>query len=454
MFSKGLGSALRYQVGRRWNLKTAGTWALALGLMVAASGIAANAQEKKQPAWPPRTFPISGWCSPPDAFITVEQYRKMADAGLNVVMPTFVGTASVERNRRILDTAKAVGIKAIIADSRMPVSITGNSNAKAALDAIVKDYKKHPALLGYFLTDEPGAGSFAGLGEVVAYLKEVDPEHVAYVNLFPSYASSNQQAASSQLGTDTYDQYLDTFLKVVKPDVLSYDHYHFIKGADRPGFISNLASAQRATMTGSVFQRATPFWNIVLSVEFDPYRGLSENELRYEAMQTLAFGGQGLVYYTYWQPDFPSYASKNTIMLRDGTPGTLYEPVKKVNREVQALAKWLYGASVIKTYLTGENTSEGTTLGNDSPVRITGNGNLSIGMFRDGKGYLYVLFTNRDYTKSVTVKATLNVLQHPTEMLNLETGKWKLLTEPRNSDGEITIDVVLSPAGAMLVRWR
>ena len=427
---------------------------IALGLMVAVLGTGAKAQEKKTPAWPPKTFPISGWCSPPDAFITVEQYRLMADAGLNVVLPTFVGTASVERNRKILDTAKTVGIKAIIADARMPQSLTGNPNAKATLDAIVKDYRKHPALLGYFLTDEPGASSFAGMGEVVAYLKEIDPEHVAYINLFPSYASSNQQAASSQLGTDTYDLYLEKYLQVVKPDVLSYDHYHFLKSGDRPGFIANLASAQRATATGSSFQSATPFWNIVLSVEFDPYRGLTENELRYEAMQTLAFGGKGLVYYTYFQPDFPSYSSKNTIMLRDGTPGALYEPVKRVNREVQALAKWLYGANVLKTYLTGEGTSEGISLGTEGPVRVDGAGNLSIGMFRDGKGYLYVLFTNRDYTKSVATKATLTTLDHPTELLNLESGKWKLLMEKRNHDGEIKVDVVLPPAGAMLVRWK
>ncbi len=50
-------------------------------------------------------------------------------------------------------------------------------------------------------------------------------------------------------------------------------------------------------------------------------------------------------------------------------------------------------------------------------------------MFRDSKGYIYMLFTNRDYAKAVTTKAILNVLQHPTEMLNLETGKWKLLTQ-------------------------
>ena len=428
--------------------------ALTLGLLVAVSGLSANAQEKKASAWPPRTFPISGWCSPPDAYITVEQYRLMADAGLNVVMPPCEGTASVERNRKILDTAKAAGLKAILADARMPLSITGTPDAKATLDAIVKDYKKHPALLGYFLTDEPGANSFAGLGEVVAYLKEIDPEHVAYINLLPNYATSNQQAAASQLGTDTYNQYLDKYLQTVKPDVLSYDHYHFMKGADRPGFVSNLASAQQATATGSPFQRATPFWQIVLSVEHGPYRMLNENELRYEAMQTLVFGGQGLVYFTYWQPNDPAFVWKNSIFNRDGTPGALYEPVKKVNRDVKELAKWLYGASVIKTYLTGDGANEGTPLGNEAPVRITGGGNLSIGQFRDGKGYLYMLFTNRDYAKAVATKAVLNVLQHPTEMLNLETGKWKLLTQPHTNDGEITFDLGLPPSGAMLVRWK
>ena len=44
----------------------------------------------------------------------------------------------------------------------------------------------------YYITDEPGAAAFAGLGRLVAYLRERDPGHLAYINLFPTYANEQQ----------------------------------------------------------------------------------------------------------------------------------------------------------------------------------------------------------------------------------------------------------------------
>src|SRR5436305_1171567 len=93
---------------RSQGLRTIGVLCSLLGTLL--MGIA-NSQA--QNAWPPKVFPISFWCGPPEPFITVEQYRRIADAGFTVVMPPCEGAATVERNRKILDTAKAVGLKVI-----------------------------------------------------------------------------------------------------------------------------------------------------------------------------------------------------------------------------------------------------------------------------------------------------------------------------------------------------
>jgi hypothetical protein len=52
----------------------------------------------------------------------------------------------------------------------------------------------------YFITDEPGAGAFPGLGKLVAYLRERDPAHLAYINLFPTYANEQQLGVSADAG--------------------------------------------------------------------------------------------------------------------------------------------------------------------------------------------------------------------------------------------------------------
>jgi len=402
-----------------------------------------------EPNWPPKTFPITFWCGPPEPFITTEQYRQISAAGFTVVMPPCEGEATTARNRKILDTARATGLKAIISDPRMPLAVTGNPMAAANLKAIVKEYKSHPALMGYFITDEPGADAFKGLAEVVEELHKLDPDHVAFINLFPNYASSDLNQTPSQLQTDTYDRYLDRYLHTVKPGVLSWDHYHFTTNGDRPGFLGNLYAAQRAAAGTSP---PTPFWQIVLSVQHGPYRALTEGELRYEAMQTLVFGGSGLAYFTYWLPNDPSFTWSNSIRNRDGTPGPLYEPVKHVNAEVKTLAKYLYGASLVSTFQTGELPADAHANAGDVPIRVPGAGNTSVGFFRGAGGYAMAFITNRDYKNPATVTVSLNVGKHEVELLDLAANKWKKAGTSA-PDGNTLVEVPLGPGGGGLIRW-
>jgi hypothetical protein len=426
-------------------------WLLLLAAMLTLGTLAARSRAADQAAWPPKTFSIGCWCSPPEPYITVEQYKRFAEAGFTVLLPPCQGESTVARNRKILDTARATGLKVILADARMPLALTGHPGAEAALKGIVEDYRRHPALLGYFLTDEPGANAFPGLAEVVAELHKLDPDHLVYINLFPNYASTDRTAQPSQLNTASYGEYLDKFMQTVKPDVLSWDHYFFLAGSDRPGFFGNLAAAQHAANST---QPATPFWQIVLSVKHGPYRALNENELRFEAMQTLAYGAQGLVYFTYWLPqDDASTQWSQGIMNRDGTPGPLYEAAKQVNHEVTELEKWLYGARVLRTFQTGAVPPDGLPQTDDVPITASGEGNLTLGAFRDAKGFFYALATNRDYTKGV--KATLHAYagEHKIEALDLKTGKWEPASGPKDDSGTTTLTFDLGPAQAVLIRW-
>src|SRR5206468_8751424 len=57
------------------------------------------------------------------------------------------------------------------------------STQRQQLDALIERVRWHPALYSYFITDEPNATNFPGLGKLVAYLREKDPAHLAYINL-------------------------------------------------------------------------------------------------------------------------------------------------------------------------------------------------------------------------------------------------------------------------------
>jgi len=420
---------------------------LAIGLIILVLGRACAQPERN---WPPKAFPIGGWCSPPDPYITVEQYKRIAHAGFTMVLPPCEGANTVVRNHKILDTAKAAGLKAIIADPRIPLSMK-DDKARADLKAVVNDYHKHPALMGYFLTDEPGADAFRGLAEVVAVLRQLDPDHMVYINLFPNYASTNLNATPSQLNTTTYDAYLDQYMKTVKPDVLSWDHYFFLKDGDRPGFFRNLASAERAAQLTSP---PTPFWQIVLSVQHGGYRALTENELRYEAMQSLVYGAQGLIYFTYWEPNDSSFQWSNAIMKRDGTPGALYDAVSKVNQEVKVFGKWLYGSLWVESYQSGISSVDGTLQPNEDNIKVNGPGNLSYGVFRGANGYVYVLVANRDYKAPIESSLQLGIGDHSVEILDAQKNRWDPYKSKPDPDGNVKVSLKLGAAAGLLIRYQ
>src|SRR5205807_1758717 len=81
-----------------------------------------------------------------------------------------------------------------------------------------------PAITGYFIMDEPSVSDFPALAKAVAAVKRYAPGKLAYINLFPDYATLGAPDRS-QLGTTNYTEYLERFVTEVKPQLISYDNY-------------------------------------------------------------------------------------------------------------------------------------------------------------------------------------------------------------------------------------
>jgi hypothetical protein len=371
----------------------------------------------------------------------VERYQQVKEAGFNFLMPPCEGEATPERNRRILDTARTVGLKAFLADQRMPLSMQGVPDAPQRLDAIMADYSKHPAFAGYFITDEPSASAFAGLGEVVAYLRKKDPRHPAYINLFPNYASE------AQLGTPTYEQHVEEFIKTVRPFAISYDHYHFLKGGDRPGFFANLETIRRLSI-----KYAIPFWQIILAVPHGPYRPLTEAEKRWEAMQTLAYGGKGLMYFTYWTPSPNPKEWGPAIIAHNGTPTPQYDEVKRINADVHTIGKYLLRGISVTVFHNGKMTEPVAPREPGTPVSIVGDAEVTVGLIR-ADTHLYVLIANRDYRQKTLVNALFFTADRIPQKLDKTTGRWSSQKAEKTSEGDLKVLIELAPGDAELFRW-
>src|SRR5579862_7440786 len=100
---------------------------LALATGIAIWNVVPARAQVGTPGWAPKEMPIGMWCSPPEPYITREQYRHIAAAGFSVVLPPCSGADTVERNRKILGLARETGLKVILADKRIPLAVTGVS---------------------------------------------------------------------------------------------------------------------------------------------------------------------------------------------------------------------------------------------------------------------------------------------------------------------------------------
>ena len=259
--------------------------------------------------------------------------QQMADGGWNLVWCT----------EKELDVAQRHHLRGQLQDGLLSPQVLDNPAQRAKLDALVARVRTHPAMYCYFVRDEPTAADFPALGRLVAYLHEHDPAHLAYINLFPTYADNKQLGTKGDTVT-AYREYLRQFIDQVKPALLSYDHYQFAVKGDTGDYFLNLAIAREIGQ-----QRGLPFLNIVQAATWGPtVRIPNSDEVRYLAYTTLAYGAQGISYYVYCCP-----GHKGMIASANGTPTPLYHTLKTVNREFAAIAGELQPLRSLGMYHAG-----------------------------------------------------------------------------------------------------
>jgi hypothetical protein len=343
-----------------------------------------------------------------------------------------------------LDVAQRHGLRVQLQDGLLAPGTLDNPGQRAKLDAFISRVRKHPAFYSYFITDEPSAADFPALGKLVAYLRQRDPAHLAYINLFPTYAN-NQQLGTKGDTITAYKEHLRQYIDVVKPALISYDHYQFAKGGDNPDYFLNLMMIRRAAL-----EARAPFLNIVQACTWTPsMRVPGPDELRYLIYTTLAYGGQGISYYVY-----DTAGHTGGIALPDGTPTPLYHALKSFNREFVAIAKELQPRRSLAVYHAGMLPPGSERLPPKAPFRFEPSiaplaytppehvRGFLLGYFGMAGTPSHVVAVNLDYKAKATV-----VLAGPSNLqaFDAESGTW-------SAAGGARLELRLPPGGGKLVR--
>lgn len=169
----------------------------------------------------------------------------------------------------------------------------------------------------------------------------------------------------------------------------------------------------------------------------------SAAELRWLVYTTLAYGGRGISYFTYWGPE--SYGG----IYRDGQPAPHAKDVAALNAELGGLGPELLQLDSLGVYHTGELPLGTQAIPASAPVQVTGSGELILGLFGRGVAASAFLVVNRSYRSGTeaTLKVTLPGAR--VELLDPATGKW--------GDGEALpadrkLAVKLAPGNGRLYR--
>lgn len=340
-----------------------------------------------------KQFPIMAWFSIlPDSEQTHARYQELADAGFNISFPHFGSIKSLQLGLR---ACRGTGVK-----------IMGTCHEEYAHpEDAARLMLKERDFAGWFLRDEPVCSGFAELKKLSDRLASVDSVHIQYLNLLPNYVDMKA------VGTESYIEYVRRFAREVNIGLLSYDNYPVVREGDkislRPLFYSNLEDVRKVSL-----ETGQPFWASALATAHGSYPVPTLSQLKLQIFSDLAYGAQGIQYFTYWTPLGTIWDFHNAPIDSLGHRTNVYYLVKEVNSEVRALTRVFLGCRVHDVLFTGKEVPEGTQRLNSvpSPLRRLsssgGEGLLVSRLSNSGRQYLMIL--NRDVNHAQKVELEMS----------------------------------------------
>ena len=346
-------------------------------------------------------FAVGMWWSPRTDERLDQYYQEIADAHFTVVV-AHSGPSIPEHLAR----CQRLGLKTFVSAAG-PVS----------------ELPDGPACWGYLLADEPGAGAFPDLARRAEEIRKHRPGRFGYVNLFPNYAPA------SALGTTNYDEHVARFVREVKPEVLSMDHYPLMRpdGDSRNSYCENLETMRKYSLKAGI-----PFWNYFYSMPFNDRLDPTEAQIRWQIFTSVAYGAKGVLYFCYWTPgkgaagagEFPKGGA---IITAEGLKTRHYEEATRINLELKNWGPtlmqltntgvWKVSTDTASDGLVGSGLRKVTRVGSDPA------GEFIIGAFKHADGRRAIVIVNHNYSYTAWPNVEFDVESSRVMEVGKTTGK-------------------------------
>jgi len=252
----------------------------------------------------------------------------------------------------------------------------------------ITDPEDKKAVHAIYIRDEPNASLFPKLNIWSDAIKKQGV--LPYINLFPDYAGPEG------LGTKDYQEHLDQYVEICNPPYISYDNYSLFEGGrlEEDRFYGNIELIRHKSLQANI-----PFWNVILSNAHFNYAEPSDATLAIQVYSTLAYGGKGIGYFTYYTPQVGNYrlAPIDRFGHRTGT----WDMMRNINLQIHSLAPVYTKLKSINVFHTGTITRNGQGIESAKLVESISNASLLVGEFSHPDGKPYVMVVNKDMHSSI-----------------------------------------------------
>lgn len=340
----------------------------------------------------------------------------MREAGLNI--SGFCNVSDLER-------VAAAGLTCFVSDPRVNgynwTAMPPDAEIRKNVESLAREIGSSPAALGFFLQDEPHASLMPGMGKVSAIMRQAMPGKWPYVNLFP------YRVGPDRMGTPTYDAYVKMLVDTIGQPFLSYDNYSLVNGEMHEPFFNNLEMVRRASL-----ETKTPFWNCILANAHFNYMEPSDATFNIQVYSTLAYGGRGIQYFTYFAPEIGNY--RLAAIDQFGNKTATWDMLRRINNQIRMLAPAMAKLRSTGVYHFPDVPEKGLPLSESrlvkavhmrqhELVRTPAAPRFLVGEFEDAQARPYIMIVNKDLANSFRFSVELRQAGAKLTRVSPYTGK-------------------------------
>lgn len=230
-----------------------------------------------------------------------------------------------------------------------------------------------PYNAGWIVGDEPTRVRMDDHGAVTTAIRQNNLNQIVYSTITNNNGPDGIWYGDGSHPNYTYQNYLDDFVSIIKPDVLVYDYYPFrTDGSTDARYTQNLMMIRNKALADGL-----PYWGWMQGFGLSNSRRPSESDNRYNVYTHLTAGYTGLIYWTY---DYYAGTGDGLIDI-NGNPTPLYYQAAQTNAEAITLGKSLrYLTSTDVRFVPGRHQNGNFTTPNATPLGFTA---LSDGLIND-----------------------------------------------------------------------